>query len=88
MSDEPLALDSEALALSDTEKISARHLAQVAGPISADKLIEEIHKQGADLAILECALTLPESEYRRVEDVFRRAPAPEWKHGRKTRRRR
>lgn len=78
----------DALPLTDTEKISARHSAQVAGQPSAAELIEYLRKHGQEQSVLEAALTLSDEDYRAVETAYRKAKPPEWQQGQFGRRRR
>lgn len=73
-----LAYQSDELDLSEEEKCCARHLRETPGmeQASAQELIESLRRNGRDQAVLECALTLPLEEYRRVEEVYREVDPP------------
>lgn len=69
------AYDSEELDLTDTERISARHTAAVATKQpTLTQLREALARDGADPALLDCALGLPLEQYRLFEADFKRAP--------------
>lgn len=72
------AYESDELDLSDTERISARHLARVAGgeQPSLTKLLACLKRDGQDPALLECALGLSLKQYREFEAVYKRTPRP------------
>lgn len=71
------AYESEELDLTETERVSARHTAAVAGKQpSLTVLLECLKRDGQDVALLECALGLPLEQYRKFEQQYKRTPRP------------
>ena len=70
------AYESEELGLTETERIEAKHAAQVAGQPPMTRIIDAIKRDGQDPALLEAALGLPLEQYRKVEAAFKAQPRP------------